>query len=968
MKSLKLLFLVFTCLLVTLNASAQGLKAFKLPNGLNVFIWEDEKVPEVFGMVAVNVGAKDDPSNYTGLAHYLEHMMFKGTEKVGTLDWEKEKPIYEQIIAKYDEHANVTDPLQKEAISKEINQLTIDAAKYGISNEFSNITQGMGGENLNALTGYDKTVYYNSFPPSEIYKWLELNSERLLNPVFRSFQTELETVYEEYNRGQDQQGRRENEFILGTIFEGHPYARSIIGLPEHLKNPQLSKLIEFYNTWYVPENMALILVGNIKTNEVVPLIREKFGRLQSKSLQKKTQFPESSLTGRKEVSAKMSRFPRVMLAFPGITSASEDDIALDICTSILSNSSQTGLIDKLTLDGDLMAGYAYSMTFNERGSIVVGAVPYYDMNRRRFESLKSTEKALLNEIKKLQEGKFEDWLVQSIKSSMIRNYDLKMEINYDMHGQNSVAEAISEIFVSGKDMSELLGYKEKVASITIEHIKEVAKKYFGSDYYALHMNEGKPAKGVELEKPGYDPILPEREAESVYAKEFRLLPVKYQTPLYANMNEVNVRQINDRSKLYYMPNTENEVFSLVLKFGIGNAKMPKLELATSLMNNAGIMGQMDAQAVKQEFSNLGATSRYYVTDSYLYVVMNGFETNLEESCNLLTRQILLPQLDEKQMNSLKGSYYQQRRIEKSTSEVLKDALREYLFYQGKSDYIDRLSIEEIEALTVSNLTGEFQRATDYEAEIHYVGTLPADDVHSILSKNLPLKEGEKESTSPEIRDRAVYAENTVLFLPDNDAKQSNIYFFIQGDNYKKEKDPFTEAFNQYFSGGFSGLVTQEIREYRSMAYASSGWFVHPPVEGKESFFIGSLGTQADKTLDAIEVYMDLLTNMPEYPDRIVNIKNFMKETALLDKPQFRDASQKYEDWKLRGYTKSPAETNMPAIDNLTFDDIVRFYNENIKGRPIAIAVVGNPKMIDLKALEKYGKVERLSTSKVFSSK
>jgi predicted Zn-dependent peptidase len=897
-------------------------------------------------------------------------MLFKGTDKIGSLDWEKEKPIYEQIIAKYDERAATGDPVLKKAISEEINKLSFEASQYSLSNEFSAIVQGMGGDHLNAFTHYDYTTYYNKFPPGEIYKWLQLYSERLINPVFRSFQYELETVYEEYNRGQDHPDSRAGEFILSHLFEGHPYARPIIGLQEHLKNPQLKQVHAFYDNWYVPANMALILVGNVKTNEVVPLIRETFGRLENRPVPERKVYPENPLKGRKGASAKVSQYPNVMLAFPGITSASEDAVAVEICTSILSNSNQTGLIDKLVIDGDLLGAEATAdgFKFKDRGYISIFAVPYYDAAQRRFESLKSTENTVLKEIKKLQEGKFEDWIVQSVKSDLIRRYDLQMESHYAPSGYDTRAVAIARQFFSGRDLNELLNYKEIVASITTEQIRETAKKYFGANYYAIHLNEGKPSKTKELEKPDLKPIEAVRGAESEYAKAFRLLPVKHAGDRYANMDEVKIKPVNDLSKLFYTQNSENEIFTLTIKFGIGTEKMPKLEFAAQLMNNAGIMGQMDAQAVKQEFSNLGATCRYSVSDSYLYVTLYGFENNLEASCNLLTRQILMPQLDEKQMNSLKGGYYQQRKIETESNEILSDALWKYLLYKDRSEYINRLSLEEISDLTISNLTGEFQRATDYEAQIHYVGTLPIDEVYDILSKNLPLKQGEKASVSPEIKDRVDYAENTVLFLPNSDAKQSVIYFYIGGDDYKKEQDPYIEAFNGYFSGGFSGLVLQEIREYRSLAYTAGGKYIALPVENKKSGFLGNLGTQADKTPEALEVYLDLLNNMPLYPERISNIKNFLKGTASVEKPHYRDASQLYESWKLKGYTKSPAETNSDAIDKLTFDDIVRFYNDNIKGRPIAIAIVGNPKMIDEKALARYGKVVKLSTSKVFSKK
>jgi len=948
--------------IISANINAQGLKGFKLPNGLSVFIWEDAKAPDVFGMVAVNVGSKEDPEEYTGLAHYLEHVMFKGTDKIGSFDWSKEKPIYDKIVAKYDEMANTTDPKAKEAISLEINELTQEAAKYSLSSEFSGLVQNIGGTGLNAGTSFDYTVYFNSFPPGEIYKWLELYSSRLINPVFRSFQPELETVYEEYNRGQDNQSNVEQEIMLKNLFTGHPYSRSIIGLPEHLKNPRLSKLIEFYNNWYVPDNMALIIVGDVKTNEILPIIREKFGRLEKRATPERKQYPETPIKGRKEVTQKISLYPQLILAFPGVTNSNEDDIALEICSSILSNSSQTGLLDKLVLDGDLLQAYASSdaLSLKERGYIMIEAIPLYDRNQMRFESLSTVEKFVLAELKKLKEGKFEDWLVQSIKNRMMRMNELRLESN------SNKANLIADVFLSGKDMGRVLNYNEIVSSITTEQIKDIAKKYFKDDYFVLKMNEGKLPKSKELEKPKFKPITPTRGEESAYSKEFKNLPVKYATNSFADMSEVQERQINDRSKLFYNKNNENGIFSLILKFGIGAQKMPKLELAVPLMNNAGIMGLADAQEVKQAFSDLGASCTYSVDDNYLYVVMEGFEENLQKSCNLMTRQILLPKLDEKQLNSLQGSEYQGRIIEKKQNSTLNAAMYQYLVYGEKSNFIDRPKLNDIIELSISNLTGEFQRATDYEAEIHYVGALPLDTVYNILSQNLPLKQGEKESTSPEIIKKAEYKENTIYFMPNSEAKQSAIYFFIESDEFKKEDEPYINAFNVYFSDGFTSLVLQEIREYRSLAYSSYGYIETPPLEGKKTYFRGYIGTQGDKTTEAIDVFMGLLTDMPEYPDRMDNIRDYLKETATVEKPTFRNASQTYQYWKRLGYTKSPAETHFKTYNDMQFQDIVKLYNEKLKGRPIAIGIVGNPKFVDEKALKKYGKVVRISTNKVFS--
>lgn len=949
-------------LFCSVNMQAQGLKGFKLPNGLTVYVWEDFSKPDVFGMVGVNVGASCDPDNLTGLAHYLEHVMFKGTERIGTIDWEKEKPIYEAIIAKYDEMAAESDPARKTEIAKEINKLSIEASQFIATNEFSSLTEEMGGFGLNAGTSWDYTVYYNYFAPSEIFRWLDLNSERFMNPVFRSFQSELETVYEEFNMYQDMQGAQMQEFILKNMFPGHPYSRSVIGLPEHLKNPQLSELIKFYNEWYVPENMVLVLVGNIRERQVRGIIQDKFGRLPAKSSPERVVYPDWEVKGKKTVSAKLSRYPQVALAFQGVPASHPDQLAIEICLSILSNSSRTGLLDKLQIEGDVMSAGANLNSFRDQGRIMISAIPQYDMNQRRFNSLRSTEQMLWKEIKKLQEGNIDEWLLSSIQGNMIRRFDLSFE------SSERKANLIIQSFMMNEEVGNVLNYKERVAEITLDKIKEVAKKYLTNDYLVMEMQEGKQSKAEKLDKPEYEQITPLRNAQSEYAKAFEKLPVMQVEPVYADFNQVQHKKVNDLSELFYTKNEENDIFTLTLKYGVGKTKMPKLEYAAQLMNNAGIMGLFEPQEVKQAFSELGASCRFAVDDSYLYVIMEGYEANLAESCILLTRQILLPKLEERQLNNIIGGEMQSRRMEKEYADIYKDAMGEYLHHQEKSSYLDRLTMEEINEMTVSHLAGEFARATEYKAEIHYVGALPFEEAYEVLSTNLPLKANEHETTSPEVEELADYTENTVYFLPDGDAQQSAIYFFIKGKEYDHKDRVLIRAFNQYFSGSFNGLVMQEVREYRSMAYTAYGQIASHPIEGPNIYLNGFIGTQSDKTIDAIELYLSLINDMPLHPERIDNIKGYLQKTSLTSKPGFRSASQQYEAWKRLGFTEDPLKTELPIIKELTFDDIVKFYEAEIKGKPIGIAIVGDPKKIDAKVLEKFGKVTRINKNKLFSTK
>ena len=166
--------------------------AHTLENGLTVWLNEDHTQPKVLGAVVVKAGAKDCPN--TGIAHYFEHMMFKGTDKIGTVDYEKEKEILDRIAAKYDELAATKEASERKALQKQINELSVEAAAYVIPNEFDRLISRYGGTKLNAGTSLDYTVYFNTFSPQYMEQWAEINSERLIHPVFRLFQNEVETV------------------------------------------------------------------------------------------------------------------------------------------------------------------------------------------------------------------------------------------------------------------------------------------------------------------------------------------------------------------------------------------------------------------------------------------------------------------------------------------------------------------------------------------------------------------------------------------------------------------------------------------------------------------------------------------------------------------------------------------------------------------------------------------------------
>lgn len=963
MKSIKFkLILLLTTFIISFPSFGQGLKAFKLKNGLSVFIWEDDTKSDVYGAIGVRTGAVNDPAEYTGLAHYLEHVMFKGTNKISALDWASEEPIYKKITVKYDEMANETDPVKKEAIGKEINELTIEAAKFSVSSEFSNLMESMGAKELNAGTSYDYTIYHNSFPAYQINKWLEISSQRFINPVFRTFQSELETVYEEYNRAQDNPNRMQQQFLLNKAFEGHPYSRSVLGLSEHLKSPRLSKLIEYYENWYTPENMVLVLVGKVNAQQISGRINAAFGRLPQKITPERKIYPDLAIKGRTQYNAKIGYYPSVYLVYQGVSAGCPDEKALEIAMELLSNSNNTGTLNKLVIGGELTSSMAGPMTFREQGRNIINVIPLYDENQRRFESNKSAEKKALNAIKQIANGEFEDWAVEAIKSNMCRDYDLRMEFN------ESKANILMNAFINEIELDEVLNYKDEIMAITNEDIKRVAKQYLSDNYLALYIDKGKTKDENKIKKPGYKPIEPPVGKQSLYATQFKNMAIGKVDEKFINFSDVQIKKLNERSKMYYTQNSENNVFSLTLRYGVGERELPKLGIAAELMNNAGIMGAYEPQQLKEEMSKLNVTSSVNADENYLYITMRGYEATLAQACQLLARQILMPKLDDKQLSRIKGSILGGRQERKSNVSLLPSALSQYIRYKEHSSYINEMTDKEIYDLQISELTGDINRAANYEAEIFYCGTLPFDNAYDILSKNMPLVANERPSQSPQDRPLTEVTENTIYFLPNSDAEQAQISFFLPMQKYDNKDDVLRDAFYQYFSGGFNGLVINEIREKRSMAYTAGAYIATPTVLGNQTYMSGSIGTQNDKANDAIDVFMELINDMPKNTERIDNIKSYMRQEALSSHPDFRYKAQYLKMYQQMGYTGDPAIEKLPKIDALTFDDIVKFYEENIKGKPYTIGVMGNPKDIDLKKLEKYGKVVKVNERKLFNTK
>lgn len=939
---------------------------YQLDNGLTVYLWEDHDQPDVQGWTVTRAGSIDEPANATGLAHYLEHMLFKGTDRIGALNWEKEQPLYEQIIALYDTLALTSDPKAREAVQLRINEVSLEAAKYAATDEFSNLIQGIGGEGLNAFTSYDVTCYMNSFPAYQMERWLTLYADRLTNPVFRSFQAELENVFEEYNMYLDDNSTHTRNFIFGKLYEGHAYARDIIGYPEDLKNPKMRQLIDFYNTWYVPNNMALILVGDFDTEAAKPLIEKTFGKLQARPLPQRTQYPTTAFSQDERYSAKLGYMPELYIAYNGVPVGDKDELLLDFLGEILSNSMQIGLLDELTLDNKLMYAGAMNDIRRDQGRFIVVAVPYMDAETQTYTSLKETENLVNEAIQQLVNGNISEELVEAVRQNFYQEFDRTMEY------PAMKVQLLQNAFTYQQSIEEMLLQKERVAAITMDDIKRVAKQYLGAPKKVFEIEEGTPKKD-KLPKPKIK-SLESPKSESAYCQYLKSIPVGKLTPTFIDFSDIDQDLFYEGVSVYCTPNTKNHIFSLRLKYGVGTYELPLMEYAASLMNMAGIKGAPGIKPAefRANLAKLGGKCSYAVSEDYFYVDIEGNEENLEKIVEMVNLHMMFPNFDSENdmlINNIKGQEYSARQVEQRNTDIVADAAFDYVRYGENSPYIKRPTLmEEVLPMTAAQLEGVLHQVQNYELEIHYAGALPALDVKNILYNKLSLNNNVRPTMSPVERPMVPITENKIYFLPDAEMQQAKVYFLIDGEPYNVKDAVNYMAFNEYFGGGFSGLVMNEIREKRSMAYTAYGYFSRPPKQGQMTKFVGYVGTQSDKVADAIDVYMSLLDSMPQYPETMENIRTVLRQSVLSNKPTFRNKSQRLTANMLLGYKVDPAMLQVRDIQRLTFDNILSFYQSHVQGKPMTILIMGDPKLIDQKLLKaKYGKITKLSKSRLFGN-
>lgn len=932
-----------------------GARIYTLENGLQVYLSQNKDKPRVQTNIATRAGSKNDPSTATGLAHYLEHMLFKGTHAIGTRDWAKESVLLKQISDTYEQRRNTTDEAKRDALYKRIDSLSYEAAKYAIPNEYDKMVSSLGASGTNAFTSTERTVYVNDIPSNALEKWMMIESVRFQQLVLRLFHTELETVFEEFNRGQDNDQRKAFTALAEHLYKKHPYGtQTTIGTGEHLKNPSMEKIHEYFNTYYVPNNMAVVLAGDIDYDATIAMVDKYFGGWKSKPVPSFTFTPEDPISTPEavEVLGPMAEWVSLGWRFGGVKSG--DGIMLDFIAGLLKNG-QAGLIDiDLIQQQKVLDAGAFSFESTDYSQFGMSA------NAKQGQTLEEARDLLLAELGKVRNGQFEDWLIEAVVN------DKRQQQTRFWNENNSMrASALTSAFILRKDWADVVGYLDRMGKITKEQVMAFAKERFGDNYVCVFKRTGEDKNTFKVTKPAITAIPINRDAQSDWFKEWDAVPMTDIAPQFVDYDKSIQRgTLKSGVPVAHIPNTSNDLFTLVMVQDLGEHHDPKLKLAVEYLPYLGTR-KYTASQLQQEFFKLGLEFSVQSGTDRNTISLTGLEKNMAQGLALLEHLLADAQPNKEAWAELVKDIAKQRaNNKKNKGIIMNSALLSYARYGERSPFRSILSQAELEAVDPIELVDRIHALTAYEHRIFYYGEAP-------LTKMLPVLEAEHRVAGPlkKYPQDAPYTElqtkeNRVLFV-DYDMVQTEMMLVSHAGAFDAGKLPYGTLFNEYFGSGLSSIVFQEIREAKALAYSANAQFTRPGRKEDAHYVRAYIGTQNDKLGDAVTAMLELMNNMPA-DERMFNgskdaaLKNLASQRATKEAVYWS-----WENAQRLGLKDDPNKALYEAMKSADLSGMGAFFKENIAGRNYTYLVIGKADKMDMAALERLGPVTKLGLEEIF---
>ena len=930
-------------------------RIYTLENGLTVYLSEYKDAPRIKTNIAVKAGSKNDPSDATGLAHYLEHMLFKGTDVYGSLDYEKEKPLLDKIEALYEEYRSfeMTDTLNRERIWSQIDSVSGEAAKFAIANEYDKMVSGIGAKGTNAYTSNEKTVYVNDIPSNQIEKWLQLEAERFRNPVFRLFHTELEAVYEEKNRGLDSDGRKMFEALMSGLFQKHQYGtQTTIGTIEHLKNPSLTEIRKYFNKYYVPNNMALCLSGDFDSDEVIKLI-EKYWR----DFERKDNPDFEVLTEDEILEPRVSEVwgpeaERLYLGFRLPGANTEESLILTMMDMVLSNST-AGLIDlNLNQKQKLMGGGSFPYVLKDYSVHGFYGAPI------EGQSLEEVKDLLLAEIENVKNGNFPDWLIEAIIS------DLKLEQIKKYESNAGRADEFVDAFILDISWEDHQSELERILSITKQDIMDFAKTNYSDNYTVVYKRTGEDKSVLKVTKPSITPVSVNREDQSEFLVKLLDKKVSNIDPVFLDFeNDIKTTSVNE-VEIFYKENTENERFKLNYILDMGKNHNNKIGLAVSYLKYLGTEN-MSPNQKQEEFYKLGCDLSVNSSSEKVQVTLSGLSVNFEQSVKLFEDILANAVADEEALESLKQSIIKQRNDSKKNKQViLFSAMRSFAKYGATSAFTNLLSQEELNNVSSDELLDVIHNLTSYKHRVLYYGPYTLEEVSTSISELHRNTENLKDI--PEgLNFEELETNNTTVYIVDYDMKQAEVMFLSKGNDLNISEIPLIKFHNEYFGGGMSSIVFQEMRESKALAYSVYSTYTIPSKLDDAHYLMSYVGTQSDKLIDAMDGMLELLSIMPVAETNMENAREGIVQKIRTERLTKSQVLSEFEKANKMGIDYDIRKDLYSQVQDFTMNDLQNFHQSHINTENKVIMILGSKDELDLESIKKYGEIIFLSLEEVF---
>jgi len=930
-------------------------RIYTLKNGLKVYLSQYAGEPRIQTQIAVKAGGKNDPANNTGLAHYLEHIMFKGTADFGTLDWSKESVFLDSIEHMFTHYGTLTDSIERLKYYKLIDKVSNDASKFAIAGEYSRILTELGANGTNAYTTEDRTVYINNVPSNQLENWVQLESNRFKKIVPRLFHTELEAVYEEKNGSIDNDYWKTYEALISKMFTKHPYGtQTVIGTIEHLKNPSITEIKKYFDTYYRPNNVAVCLSGDFDYDKTISLIDKHFGDWKPNEqlpVWSKTEEDPIASSKVQEVLGPDAEWLNLGFRFNG--RSSNEYQLLTLVDMMLANS-QAGLIDiNLKQAQKVLEAGSYVSAMNDY------AIHMFSGRPREGQSLEEVKNLLLEQIELVKKGEFEDWLVEAAI-----NHFKKMKIE-SSESNWSRSDDLVTAFTNNIPWNQYIAEIDGLKKYTKDDIIKFANEHYKDNYVVVYKRTGKDPNSRKVNKPSITKVTLNKEDTSPFHQVLLKNKVEKLKPVFVDFNkDIQKLKMSKDVEVLYTPNNENELFNLYYLSNVGSNNDPKKSVAIEYLQYLGTE-DMSADDFKKEFYKLGCNFGVFASDDRTYISLSGLRENMDKSLALLEKLLANPKADNEALkNMIDGMFKQREDRKKDKWAIMFSGLINYGLYGPSSPFTNVLSNKELREVNAEELVTIIKDFTKMEHHILYCGPDTGEQVVAMLNKHHVLPD-QLLPTPPPVEYQMRDVTKPSVYWADYDMVQEEIMFLSKGEKFDKDRIAISRMFNEYFGGSGSSPVFQELREAQGLAYSAFAYYGTASKPTDNDLFYAYIGTQADKQPEAMKAMQKLMVDFPRSETGFEAARNAILNQIESERITKSSILFTYEWTRQLGLDYDTRKDVYEKTQKFTLNDINAFQEQFIKTKKTNVVLIGDKNKINFKELKAYGDVQQVTLDELF---